>query len=95
MFEIVDFIVIKVKDDVFEKYGWKVKVKDTTTNKSFSVKCFIRKLDQAFICTNIPENYFIDDSNAEIEELIRDYLITKQEIYTGEDGDSYLVGEDE
>ena len=94
MFEIIDFIVLKVKDDVFEKYGWKVKVKDTAINKSFSVKCYIRKLDQAFICADIPENYFIDDSDAEIEELIKDYLITKQEIYLGEDGDFYLVGED-
>ena len=94
MFEIVNYIVIKVKDDVFEKYGWKVKVKDTTTNKSFSVKCYIRDLDQAFMCIGIPENYFVDDSNVEIEELVQDYLITKQEIYMGEDGDSYLVGED-
>lgn len=94
MFEVVDYIVLKNKDDVFEKYGWKVKIKDTVTNKSFSVKCFVRKLDQDFICADMPENYFIDDSDTEIEELIKDYLITKQEIYIGEDGDFYLVGED-
>ena len=95
MFEVIDLVVMKAKDDIFEKYGWKVRVKDTNTNKNFTVKCFIRKMDRALLCTTIPDNYYIDNSDDEIEEMVRDYLIDQQETYMGEDGDFYLVGEDQ
>lgn len=82
---------IKKYGDVFDTYYWKVVVKDTDTKKTYKYIAAIT-LDniRTLMLNGKSEDASIEN---EAREKLQEYLIANQEVYLGEDGDLYLVGE--
>ena len=82
---------IRKYGDVFDTYYWKVVVKDTNTKKIYKYIAAIT-LDniRALMLKGKSENVDVEN---ETREKLQNYLIDNQEVYLGEDGDLYLVGE--
>lgn len=103
MYEIKAISTIKNrKYEDFKKYGWRVKIKDTRLHRTFAFNLFINRKDHDFVfffahptLDPIGKLHTIDLYDEEVIGKIRDYLIENNEVYMGEDGDYYLVGEDE
>lgn len=82
---------IKKYGDVFDTYYWKVVVKDVDTKKTYKYIAAIT-LDniRTLMLNGKSENANIE---TEAREKLQEYLIANQEVYLGEDGDLYLIGE--
>ena len=82
---------IKKYGDVFDTYYWKVVVEDIDTKKTYKYIAAIT-LDniRALMLNGKATNTDVEN---EAREKLQDYLIDNQEVYLGEDGDLYLVGE--
>lgn len=82
---------IKKYGDVFDTYYWKVVVKDVDTKKTYKYIAAIT-LDniRTLMLNGKSEDTGIEN---EAREKLQEYLIANQEVYLGEDGDLYLVGE--
>lgn len=82
---------IKKYGDVFDTYYWKVVVKDVDTKKTYKYIAAIT-LDniRTLMLNGKSENANIEN---EAREKLQEYLIANQEVYLGEDGDLYLIGE--
>ncbi|MBO7079731.1 MAG: hypothetical protein J6W64_07995 [Bacilli bacterium] len=90
----------------FAKYFWRVKVKDDGLKKPFKIDTYVSTdTHEVLLNLNWLKNYNliqkfenqdeIDEFINETTEIMKDYLIDNQEIFHGEDGDYYLVGENE
>lgn len=82
---------IKKYGDTFDTYYWKVVVKDVDTKKTYKYIAAIT-LDniRTLMLNGKPEDTDIEN---EAREKLQEYLIANQEVYLGEDGDLYLIGE--
>lgn len=94
MFTVQDIdLFINRKNPQYKKYGWKIRIRNAE-QKSFSVKLYIDATNNSLTFAEVPSKYcVVADLDDEILDTVRDYLIDNNEIYMGEDGDYYLVGE--